>query len=394
MTINLFDSIKEISHSISSSYHPIYQCWYTAIPRVNADAENVGSTIGPLLQREYVNDANGVVCTIDYDYRDWGEYELGWHLKDHLGSTLAIVADPVLTVPPDNPQRVGQRILWTGNYESFGRPDNNVPVCPGAWENPIQFTGYYSDGDVFEHYYAQARYYDPYMGRFLSRDPADFEYDKVPIAINRYPYAGNNPLRYVDPNGEFFFAAIFGFIWEAIVVDIAAYAVVGGLYEVVQGGDVADFVRGFLGGTLIGAVSSFTIGGLTELTAITEAARASVTSFGSWTIFSQVAGSMYGINQMAMLARYGANAFGPDAPFPFTGHHGYWGLLGMGLGVGLSAILPPGWLWVGAGVFSVSWYSTIDDFAQHTVLQNINPTWTSPGHEFWEWLFPNKEDTR
>jgi hypothetical protein len=72
------------------------------------------------LSREYVNDSNGVVCTIDYDYRDWGGYELGWHLRDHLGSTVAVVAKPVVSVPPGNPQRVGQQILWTGKYESFG----------------------------------------------------------------------------------------------------------------------------------------------------------------------------------------------------------------------------------------------------------------------------------
>ncbi len=49
------------------------------------------------LSREYVNDANGVVCTIDYDYRNWGSYELDRHLKDHLGSTLAVVMGTDLT---------------------------------------------------------------------------------------------------------------------------------------------------------------------------------------------------------------------------------------------------------------------------------------------------------
>ncbi|MCK4593041.1 hypothetical protein KAU45_00975 [bacterium] len=52
------------------------------------------------LSREYVNDANGVVCTIDYDYRDRGSYELGWHLKDHLGSTRVVCKDQAAFLCP------------------------------------------------------------------------------------------------------------------------------------------------------------------------------------------------------------------------------------------------------------------------------------------------------
>ena len=47
-----------------------------------------------------------------------------------------------------------------------------------------------------------ARLYDPVVGRFLSPDPyvaaPDFTQD-----YNRYTYARNNPLMYVDPSGEF-----------------------------------------------------------------------------------------------------------------------------------------------------------------------------------------------
>lgn len=51
--------------------------------------------------------------------------------------------------------------------------------------------------------FAQARYYSPLLGRFLSADtlvqsPSD------PQALNRYAYTRNNPLRYVDPSGHCF----------------------------------------------------------------------------------------------------------------------------------------------------------------------------------------------
>ncbi len=52
-----------------------------------------------------------------------------------------------------------------------------------------------------------ARLYDPALGRFLSPDP----YIQLPDLsqnFNRYSYALNNPLKYTDPDGEFFWIAV------------------------------------------------------------------------------------------------------------------------------------------------------------------------------------------
>ena len=58
-----------------------------------------------------------------------------------------------------------------------------------------------------------ARLYDPVLGRFLSPDPyvqnVDFSQN-----YNRYSYCLNNPLKYVDPDGE---------LWWLIPVTIGAY---------------------------------------------------------------------------------------------------------------------------------------------------------------------------
>ncbi len=54
---------------------------------------------------------------------------------------------------------------------------------------------------------ANARLYDPALGRFLSPDP----YVQVPDftqSYNRYLYCLNNPLIYTDPDGEFIFTAL------------------------------------------------------------------------------------------------------------------------------------------------------------------------------------------
>lgn len=44
--------------------------------------------------------------------------------------------------------------------------------------------------------YYRARYYDPSIGRFISRDPAG-----MPDGVNRYAYVGNDPVNYTDPEG-------------------------------------------------------------------------------------------------------------------------------------------------------------------------------------------------
>jgi RHS repeat-associated protein len=51
-----------------------------------------------------------------------------------------------------------------------------------------------------EEFYMQQRYYDPVIGRFLSTDPEPV--NGLGTNFNRYNYAGNNPYKYVDPDGR------------------------------------------------------------------------------------------------------------------------------------------------------------------------------------------------
>jgi RHS repeat-associated protein len=48
--------------------------------------------------------------------------------------------------------------------------------------------------------YLRARYYDPSVGRFLTRDPYP-AYASMPSTLHRYAYVGNNPINRVDPSG-------------------------------------------------------------------------------------------------------------------------------------------------------------------------------------------------
>lgn len=50
-------------------------------------------------------------------------------------------------------------------------------------------------------YFLRARYYDPELGRFISRDPIKGTLTN-PQSQNPYAYSLNNPVNYSDPSGE------------------------------------------------------------------------------------------------------------------------------------------------------------------------------------------------
>ena len=61
------------------------------------------------------------------------------------------------------------------------------------------FTGKERDFETGLDYFG-ARYYDPFIGRWISRDPLTGKLSK-PISLNRYQYVFNNPMTFIDPDG-------------------------------------------------------------------------------------------------------------------------------------------------------------------------------------------------
>jgi len=87
-------------------------------------------------------------------------------------------------------------------YPWGGTRDGSVPT-------DIRFTGQRLDGTGL--YYYNARYYDATIGRFISPDiivpdPAN------PQSFNRYSYCLNNPLKYVDPSGQYYEEHLFAYM--------------------------------------------------------------------------------------------------------------------------------------------------------------------------------------
>ncbi|WP_161491656.1 RHS repeat-associated core domain-containing protein [Sedimentisphaera salicampi] len=72
---------------------------------------------------------------------------------------------------------------------------NGQPLDESAVGNPYMFTGRRYDSESGLYYY-RARYYNPALGVFHSRDPLGYI-----DSMNLYAYCGNNPVNYADPMG-------------------------------------------------------------------------------------------------------------------------------------------------------------------------------------------------
>jgi RHS repeat-associated protein len=122
-----------------------------------------------------------------------------FHL-DHLGSPRLITG-------------AGGVQISTHDFYPFGRErtDMHQETLGGMREETMKFTGHERDfngGTVASNTtyldYMHARYYNPNLERFLSLD-ANVDMEKnlpEPQRWNRYAYVTNNPLKYLDPNGE------------------------------------------------------------------------------------------------------------------------------------------------------------------------------------------------
>ncbi len=101
-------------------------------------------------------------------------------------------------------------------YDEFGQ----TVSTEGMENQPFTYTSYQRD-DIAGTYFAQARQYNPEIGRFEGRDwqKGEIEY---PLSLNEYIYCGNMPFLYYDPDGEAWHIAIgavagllVGAAWEA-----------------------------------------------------------------------------------------------------------------------------------------------------------------------------------
>jgi RHS repeat-associated protein len=126
----------------------------------------------------------------------------GLHLPRHPDARRGDPRLPEDAPLPPRPPRHPRLITGNGGaevsrhtYHPFGEE-----IAPSATaREKKQFTGHERDSESLD--YMHARFYAPFMGRFLSIDPGPSDLRR-PQTWNRYVYAENNPVKNVDRDGR------------------------------------------------------------------------------------------------------------------------------------------------------------------------------------------------
>jgi RHS repeat-associated protein len=159
-------------------------------------------------------------------------------LKDHLGSTR-VVMDPTGLV----------RTYY--DYDALG----NLIRMGTTNEVKYQFTGQEYDENGLHNY--RARLYDSDLGKFYAVDP-EGEF------AGSFLYAGNNPISYTDPTGEFISLVAFAY-YAYQTYQYASYAYTAySLFQATRQGGFSGFVQAAItmgAGAVVGGRVSSLIGG-------------------------------------------------------------------------------------------------------------------------------------
>lgn len=114
-----------------------------------------------------------------------------YYLTDGMGSVVGLT---------DGAGTVAAELSYDafGNLRSSEGPQREVPAAVGG---DFRFHGAWLDAELGL-YNLRAREYDPRVGRFLSRDPAEPALEN-PETVHPYQFAAANPHLYTDPTGGF-----------------------------------------------------------------------------------------------------------------------------------------------------------------------------------------------
>ena len=129
--------------------------------------------------------AQARALALENNFQDPDAYEKMqfYYHPDHLGSSSYIT---------NLDGEVVQHIEYVPFGEVFIEERNDV------WNTPYLFNAKEFDEETGMYYYG-ARYYDPHLSLWMSTDALK---EKVPN-VSSYAYTENNPITYVDPDGNF-----------------------------------------------------------------------------------------------------------------------------------------------------------------------------------------------
>jgi RHS repeat-associated protein len=279
--------------------------------------------------------------------------------RDYLGSILAIT---------DSSGTIKEKRIFDAWGEVVKLTDGNNNVLTNFTVLDRGYTGH-------EHLFGvglvhmNGRLYDPKLHRFLM--PDNYVQDPYNTQnFNRYGYVLNNPLKYTDKSGEFFFAAIVG---------AAIGVIVNGVSNLING-------RGFFVGAgkaalfgAIGGVAAFGIGQVAANIA-TSIGSAAATTFqlGAHAILGGTLSVADGGNFGSGALAGGISSGIGSATGGLLGKAGkFWkavGIVGSGsVSGGIGSRLGGGNFWDG---FRQGAISSGLNHAAHSLLQNRRPDWS------------------
>ena len=187
--VNHYNALNQLTETLTKNYKVSFT--------YDAEGLRTGKTVNGE-KTVYVWDGDQVVMELskggavqkryirgnDLVYADKGENtEKTYYVTDMHGNVVQLLDE-------------SGNVTKTYEYDSFG----NEVKPEKKDENPYRYCGEYYDKET-EEVYLRARYYEPSVGRFITRDTYTGESDE-PLSLHLYTYCENDGVNYVDCDGN------------------------------------------------------------------------------------------------------------------------------------------------------------------------------------------------
>ena len=189
--VNHYNALNQLTETLTKNYKVSFT--------YDAEGLRTGKTVNGE-KTVYVWDGDQVVMELskggavqkryirgnDLVYADKGENtEKTYYVTDMHGNVVQLLDE-------------SGNVTKTYEYDSFG----NEVKPEKKDENPYRYCGEYYDKET-EEVYLRARYYEPGVGRFITRDTYTGESDE-PLSLHLYTYCENDGVNMVDPSGHMY----------------------------------------------------------------------------------------------------------------------------------------------------------------------------------------------
>ena len=135
---------------------------------------------------DFIYDESGRPFALNYSTNNGSTFTTYYYILNLQGDVVKLV------------NASGTATFATYTYDAWG----NILSSSGtlASVNPLRYRGYYYDTET-GWYYLQSRYYDPVIHRFINAD-CFASTETGFLGYNMFAYCNNNPVSFVDSNGQ------------------------------------------------------------------------------------------------------------------------------------------------------------------------------------------------